>query len=145
MSCLRPLAAKGKKSEGFSKSMWGNDLDLPFAAKIPSFLQQKSRQKQDRPWQHSPRAGLHPAVDSVPRRGWVLGMVTQKTKYALKALLLLAARAKNAPEALTIEGIAKRSGAPQRFLGHIVLKLRNAGIILSTRGRAGGSTDQTAG
>ena len=66
-------------------------------------------------------------------------MITQKMKYALKALLVLADEAaKDAPEALTIEAIAKRSDAPKRFLEHILLELRNAGIIASTRGRSGG-------
>ncbi|MDT8855427.1 Rrf2 family transcriptional regulator [Paracoccaceae bacterium Fryx2] len=66
-------------------------------------------------------------------------MITQKMKYALKALLTLADEAAKAqPEALTIEQIAKRSGAPKRFLEHILLEIRNAGIIASTRGRSGG-------
>lgn len=66
-------------------------------------------------------------------------MITQKMKYALKALLVLADEATTAaPEALTIEAIAKRSGTPKRFLEHILLELRNAGIIASTRGRSGG-------
>lgn len=66
-------------------------------------------------------------------------MITQKMKYALKALLVLADEAATpAPEPLTIEQIAKRSGAPKRFLEHILLEIRNAGIIGSTRGRAGG-------
>ncbi len=66
-------------------------------------------------------------------------MITQKMKYALKALLTLADESrKSEPEALTIEEIAKRSGAPKRFLEHILLEIRNAGIIASTRGRAGG-------
>ncbi len=66
-------------------------------------------------------------------------MITQKMKYALKALLVLAdAAAQPAPEALTIEVIAKRSGTPKRFLEHILLEVRNAGIIASTRGRSGG-------
>ncbi len=66
-------------------------------------------------------------------------MITQKMKYALKALLVLAdAAAKDAPEALTIEAVAKLSGTPKRFLEHILLDLRNAGIIASTRGRSGG-------
>ena len=60
-------------------------------------------------------------------------------KYALKALLTLADESKRSkPEALTIEEIAKRSGAPKRFLEHILLEIRNAGIIASTRGRSGG-------
>ena len=66
-------------------------------------------------------------------------MITQKMKYALKALLTLADEArKPAPEALTIEVIARRSGTPKRFLEHILLEIRNVGIIASTRGRAGG-------
>jgi Rrf2 family protein len=66
-------------------------------------------------------------------------MITQKMKYAMKALLVLADEAAlPAPEALTIEEIARRSGAPKRFLEHILLEIRNAGMIGSTRGRAGG-------
>ncbi len=68
-------------------------------------------------------------------------MITQKMKYALKALLALADEAaKPAPEALTIEEIARRSGTPKRFLEHILLEVRNAGVIASTRGRSGGYT-----
>ena len=66
-------------------------------------------------------------------------MITQKMKYALKALLALADEAaRPAPEALTIEAIAKRADAPKRFLEHILLELRNAGVVTSTRGRTGG-------
>ncbi len=66
-------------------------------------------------------------------------MITQKMKYALKALLALADEAaQEQPKALTIEEIAKRSGTPKRFLEHILLEVRNAGVIASTRGRSGG-------
>ncbi len=66
-------------------------------------------------------------------------MITQKMKYALKALLVLGDEAaKDQPQALTIEEIAKRSGTPKRFLEHILLEVRNAGAIASTRGRSGG-------
>ena len=66
-------------------------------------------------------------------------MITQKMKYALKALLTLADEAaKPRPEPLTIEEIARRSGTPKRFLEHILLEVRNAGIIASIRGRSGG-------
>ena len=66
-------------------------------------------------------------------------MITQKMKYALKALLVLADEAaKGQPEPLTIEEIAKRSGTPKRFLEHILLEVRNAGVIASIRGRSGG-------
>lgn len=66
-------------------------------------------------------------------------MITQKMKYALKALLVLADEAaKGQPEPLTIEVIAKRSETPKRFLEHILLEVRNAGAIASIRGRSGG-------
>ena len=66
-------------------------------------------------------------------------MITQKMKYALKSLLVLGDEARrDKPEALTIEEIAKRSGTPKRFLEHILLEVRNAGVIASTRGRSGG-------
>lgn len=66
-------------------------------------------------------------------------MITQKMKYALKALLVLADEAATAaPVPLTIELIAKRSGTPKRFLEHILLELRNVGLISSLRGRLGG-------
>jgi Rrf2 family protein len=68
-------------------------------------------------------------------------MITQKAKYALKALLALADEAAGgSPQPLTIEEIAKRSATPKRFLEHIVLELRNAGYIASIRGRSGGYT-----
>lgn len=65
-------------------------------------------------------------------------MLSQKTKYALKALMSLADEAAGAGEALTIEEIARRSTAPKRFLEHILLELRNAGYIGARRGRSGG-------
>ena len=66
-------------------------------------------------------------------------MITQKMKYALKALLVLADEAAQpVPVALTIEEVARRAGTPKRFLEHILLEIRNAGVIRSTRGRAGG-------
>ena len=52
-------------------------------------------------------------------------MITQKTKYALKSLMALGALEKG--EALTIEEVSTRSGAPKRFLAHILLDLRKAG------------------
>ncbi len=65
-------------------------------------------------------------------------MITQKMKYALKALLELADEKARGGESLRIEDIATRSGIPKRFLEHILLELRNAGYIVSTRGRSGG-------
>jgi Rrf2 family protein len=66
-------------------------------------------------------------------------MITHKTKYALKALMVLAdEKAGEDATALRIEEIAKRSGAPKRFLEHILLDLKRAGLIGSRRGRNGG-------
>lgn len=66
-------------------------------------------------------------------------MITQKMKYALKALLVLADEAaREQPQALTIEEIARRSGTPKRFLEHILLDIRKLGVITSSRGRSGG-------
>jgi Rrf2 family protein len=65
-------------------------------------------------------------------------MITQKMKYALKALLVLGDERRGDNSALRIEEIARRSEAPKRFLEHILLELKNAGILASTRGRAGG-------
>lgn len=65
-------------------------------------------------------------------------MITQKMKYALKALMELAAEQAGDKQPLRIEEIAKRSGTPKRFLEHILLEVRNAGYIASIRGRHGG-------
>ncbi len=65
-------------------------------------------------------------------------MITQKTKYALKALMVLADEKAGEASALRIEDIAARSGAPKRFLEHILLDLKRAGLIGSRRGRKGG-------
>ena len=65
-------------------------------------------------------------------------MITQKMKYALKALMELAAERAAEGRSLRIEEIARRSGTPKRFLEHILLDLRNAGFIASVRGRNGG-------
>ena len=65
-------------------------------------------------------------------------MITQKTKYAFKALMALSAEQQEGGSALTIEEIAERSGAPKRFLEHILLDLKRNGFIGSRRGRKGG-------
>lgn len=65
-------------------------------------------------------------------------MITQKTKYALKALMTLTDAQAEQVKALRIEEIATRSGAPKRFLEHILLDLKRAGLIGSRRGRNGG-------
>lgn len=65
-------------------------------------------------------------------------MITNKTKYAIKALMVLADEQASGGSAFTIEEIAERSSAPKRFLEHILLDLKRAGLIGSKRGRHGG-------
>ncbi|MEC7763021.1 MAG: Rrf2 family transcriptional regulator [Pseudomonadota bacterium] len=65
-------------------------------------------------------------------------MITHKTKYALKALVVLADEKAGDAKALRIEEIAELSGAPKRFLEHILLDLKRAALISSRRGRKGG-------
>lgn len=69
-------------------------------------------------------------------------MITQKMKYALKALIVLAREQAEGAAPLSIEEVARRAEVPKRFLEHILLEIRNAGMIVSRRGRAGGYTLQ---
>ncbi|WP_176084699.1 Rrf2 family transcriptional regulator [Martelella sp. HB161492] len=65
-------------------------------------------------------------------------MITLKTKYALKALMVLADEKAGKGDALRIEEIAERAETPKRFLEHILLDLKRAGFLGSRRGRHGG-------
>jgi Rrf2 family protein len=65
-------------------------------------------------------------------------MISNKLKYALKALIALAEEQTGSKQPLRIEEIAKRGDIPKRFLEHILLDIRNAGVIASIRGRSGG-------
>jgi Rrf2 family protein len=63
-------------------------------------------------------------------------MISQKAKYAFKALLYLAERT---PETTApIEEIARSEGVPRKFLEQILLELKHSGLIASRRGRSGG-------
>ena len=63
-------------------------------------------------------------------------MLSQKAKYAIKALLALA-RAGNG-DLLQAGDIAQRQNIPRKFLDLIFFELRRHGLIHSTRGREGG-------
>ncbi len=64
-------------------------------------------------------------------------MLTKKTKYGLKALLVLAAEfEKNQP--LLISKIAETERIPKKFLEIILLELKNNGILQSKMGKGGG-------
>jgi len=63
-------------------------------------------------------------------------MITQKAKYAFKALFHLAEQPQGV--SVQIEEIARGAGVPRKFLEHILLDLKKKGIVTSRRGRAGG-------
>ncbi len=63
-------------------------------------------------------------------------MISQKAKYAFKALFRLAEQHNGI--SLQIEEIASDAGVPRKFLEHILLDLKRKGIVESRRGRAGG-------
>lgn len=63
-------------------------------------------------------------------------MLSQKTKYALRALVFLAGRTES-PSA-SIAEIAIGAKAPRKFLEAILLELKQAGFVDSRRGRFGG-------
>lgn len=64
-------------------------------------------------------------------------MISQKAKYALRALVALA-RAHDADEALIIADIAERQHIPRKFLEQILLDLKRHGLLESRRGKNGG-------
>ncbi|MDB5314734.1 MAG: transcriptional regulator [Rhodospirillales bacterium] len=63
-------------------------------------------------------------------------MFTQKAKYALRALVVLADWRAYGP--LPIQQVAERAHAPHKFLEAILLELRRGGVLRSTRGQSGG-------
>jgi Rrf2 family protein len=63
--------------------------------------------------------------------------VSAKTEYACLAMLELAAHF-GSNEPVRIRAIADEHGIPSRFLVQILLQLKGAGFVASTRGAAGG-------
>jgi Rrf2 family protein len=63
--------------------------------------------------------------------------VSAKTEYACLAMLRLAASTDH-DEPVRIRDLADAHGIPQRFLVQILLQLKAAGLVASTRGAAGG-------
>jgi Rrf2 family protein len=63
-------------------------------------------------------------------------MLSQKAKYAIKALLTLA----RAPDGQLVQAndVAERQNIPRKFLDLIFFELRRHGLVQSTRGRDGG-------
>lgn len=66
-------------------------------------------------------------------------MLTSKAKYALRAMIDLAAQAGAGPRRpVFIADVAERQDIPRRFLENILLELRKHGLVVSHRGKAGG-------
>jgi Rrf2 family protein len=66
-------------------------------------------------------------------------MLTSKAKYALRAMIDLAAQTGSGPRRpFFIGDIAERQDIPRRFLENILLELRKHGLVVSHRGKAGG-------
>ena len=63
-------------------------------------------------------------------------MLTRKSKYGLKALLVLAERTEGEP--MLISDLAERQKLPKKFLEAILLELKRAGLLHSKKGKGGG-------
>jgi Rrf2 family protein len=66
----------------------------------------------------------------------VSALLSQKCKYALQALLVLAREPTD--ELLLVSEIAERENLPKKFLEAILLELNRNGLVRSRRGRGGG-------
>jgi Rrf2 family protein len=66
-------------------------------------------------------------------------IISAKLEYASVAVLELAARYESG-EPVRIRDIADAHGIPSRFLVQILLQLKGAGLVQSTRGATGGYT-----
>ena len=63
-------------------------------------------------------------------------MLSQKARYALHSLIVLAERGGDEP--MMIADIAEEANVPRKFLEQILLGLKRRGIVRSHRGRQGG-------
>jgi Rrf2 family protein len=63
-------------------------------------------------------------------------VLSRKSKYGLKALLVLARKAGSGP--VLISELAKREKIPQKFLESILLELKRHGVVQSRKGKGGG-------
>jgi len=63
-------------------------------------------------------------------------MLSQRAKYALKAMICLAAHTD--PNPLSVTEIAKRANVPRAFLEQILSNLKRSNLLISRRGKQGG-------
>ena len=64
-------------------------------------------------------------------------MISNKTKYALKAVLMLTGKYAS-KEPVLIAEIAEKESIPKKFLESILLELKNKGFLQSKKGKGGG-------
>ncbi|MCE2485203.1 MAG: Rrf2 family transcriptional regulator [Desulfurellaceae bacterium] len=62
--------------------------------------------------------------------------LSKKAEYALRALTCLGAP--GAPPVVSIQEIADQANIPKKFLEQVLLALKKAGLVHSSRGKAGG-------
>jgi Rrf2 family protein len=65
-------------------------------------------------------------------------MLSQKARYALRALFVLGAHTGDEP--VMIADIAEQANVPRKFLEQILLEMKRRGIVHSHRGKFGGYT-----
>jgi len=63
-------------------------------------------------------------------------MLTKKSKYGLKAMLMLAEESGHGP--VLVADLADRQQLPRKFLEAILLELKRHGLLHSKKGRGGG-------
>ena len=63
--------------------------------------------------------------------------ISSRCEYACRALLELATH-EEAHEVVTSDAIARRRNIPEKFLVHVLLQLKRAGLVRSVRGARGG-------
>jgi Rrf2 family protein len=63
-------------------------------------------------------------------------MLTRKSKYGIKAMLLLAEESDRGP--ILISELAERQRLPRKFLEAILLELKRHGLLHSKKGKGGG-------
>src|SRR5690606_38093418 len=66
----------------------------------------------------------------------VTDMISQRAKYALRALSMLARAEPGMP--IQIPDISEQQRIPKKFLEQILLELKRAGLVDSRRGKQGG-------
>ena len=63
-------------------------------------------------------------------------MLSRKSKYGLKALMVLAQEAGRGP--VLISELARRDAIPKKYLEAILLELKRHGVVQSQKGKGGG-------